>query len=91
MFEFLQRFFGFGKEEEASSKKAKERLKLVLVHDRASLSPEVLDNLKEDLIKVISTYLDIDDGAVEVNLNREDETIALVASIPVLKVKRSVS
>lgn len=89
MFEFLQRFFG--KEDNSSSKMAKERLRLVLVHDRASVSPKILEDMRVDLIKVISQYLEIDDAAVEVTLSKEDESVALVANIPVLNVKRSYS
>ena len=43
----------FGKKEE-TGKIARDRLKVVLIHDRANISPEVMDNLKNDIIKVIS-------------------------------------
>lgn len=87
MWEFIQKTFG--REETISSKKvAKERLRLVLVHDRASMSPRVMEELKEDLIRVISNYLEIDEKGLEVSLSREDHSVALVANIPVIKVKR---
>jgi cell division topological specificity factor len=74
---------------ESSSKNiAKERLRLVLVHDRASISPQMLNNLKEDLIKVISNYMEIDESALEVNLSQDDREVALVANIPVVRMKR---
>ncbi|HWQ71173.1 MAG TPA: cell division topological specificity factor MinE [Desulfitobacteriaceae bacterium] len=86
MLEFISRMLG---KENASSKNiAKERLRLVLVHDRASISPYMLNKLKEDLIKVISNYMEIDESALEVNLNQDDREVALVANIPVLKMKR---
>lgn len=87
MLEFLMRFFG---RDAASSSKniARERLRLVLVHDRVNVSPEVLENLKEELIRVISHYMEIDEGALEVSLNHVDNSVALMANIPVLNVKR---
>lgn len=86
MLEFINRMLG---RESASSKTvAKERLRLVLVHDRASISPAMLNKLKEDLIKVISNYMEIDEAALEVNLCQDDREVALVANIPVMKMKR---
>lgn len=67
---------------------AKERLRLVLVQDRAMLSPGLLDSLKEDLIEVISKYMELDVTGLEVNLESQDQSVALVASIPVKNVKR---
>lgn len=88
MLEFISRMLG---KENASKNIAKERLRLVLVHDRATISPHMLNQLKEDLIKVISNYMEIDEGALEVNLNQDDREVALVANIPVVKMKRDYS
>lgn len=73
---------------EQSSVTAKERLHLVLVHDRANLSPHVLEALKEDLIQVISKYMEFDVDSIQVNLDSDDSTVALVANIPIREVKR---
>lgn len=86
MLDFLSKIFG--KDTTSSKNVAKERLRLVLVHDRASVSPQVLEALKTDLIKVISNYMEIDESALEVNLDSSDNTVALVANIPVLRMKR---
>ncbi|WP_425806680.1 cell division topological specificity factor MinE [Desulfitobacterium sp. Sab5] len=85
MLEFINRMLG---KESASKNIAKERLRLVLVHDRASISPQMLNQLKEDLIKVISNYMEIDESALEVNLSQDDREVALVANIPVVRMKR---
>jgi cell division topological specificity factor len=77
-----------GKENASSKTVAKERLRLVLVHDRASISPAMLNRLREDLIKVISNYMEIDEAALEFNLLQDDDEVALVANIPVVKMKR---
>ena len=87
MLDFLSRFFG--RESSSSKNVAKERLRLVLVHDRANVSPDLLTSLKNDLIKVISNYMEIDEKALEVSLDSSDNQVALVANIPVKKMKRA--
>lgn len=77
-----------GKQEPSSKSIAKERLRLVLVHDRASISPQLLEDLKEDMLKVISSYMEIDEKGTEVTLNSDDTSVALMASIPVIKINR---
>ncbi|HZK52925.1 MAG TPA: cell division topological specificity factor MinE [Desulfosporosinus sp.] len=86
MLEFIRRVFG---NESGSSKTvAKDRLRLVLVHDRAGMSPAMLNRLREDLIKVISKYVEIDETALEFKLSQDDNEVAFVANIPVLNMKR---
>jgi cell division topological specificity factor len=84
--DFITRIFG--RESNASKNVAKERLRLVLVHDRSSVSPQILQDLKADLIKVISNYMDIDEDALEVNFENSDNQVALIANIPIKNVKR---
>jgi len=86
LLEFISRMLG--KESASSKTVAKERLRLVLVHDRASISPAMLNSLRADLIKVISNYMEIDEDALEFNLCQDDREVALVANIPVVKMKR---
>ena len=85
----ISRFFG--KESEANMTKtvAKERLRLVLVHDRLDISEAVMDNLRIDLINTIGKYMEIDKEALEVSLSRDDAGVALVANIPVINVRRN--
>jgi len=87
MFDFLGRLFG---KDEGSKKAAKDRLRLVLVHDRTSLSPRLIESLKEDLIHVISKYMEIDKEGLEVALDQEEDTMALIANIPIRKVRRGI-
>ena len=69
---------------------AKERLQLVLIHDRNDISPEILTALRADLINTIKKYLDIDEKGIELDLNREDRSVALLASIPLKNMQRPV-
>ncbi len=87
MFEFITRIFGGS---DGSKNKAKERLRLVLVHDRASLSPGLVEALKEELIQVITKYLEIDEDGLEVDFDEGNDSVALIANIPVKNVKRNI-
>ncbi len=79
---FLDRILG--RREPPSSEIAKERLKLVLVHDRISISAATLDKMKDELITVISRYVEIEPDGVEVTFTQSKRESRLVADIPVL-------
>lgn len=86
MLDFLYKLFG---RDGGSKNVAKERLRLVLLHDRTSISPQLMDTLKVELIKVISNYMEIDEESLEVSLDSSGTTVALVANIPVKGIKRA--
>ncbi len=65
-----------------SASSAKERLQLVLVHDRTDLTPAQLESLKDDLLKAISQYIEIDPDAVRIELEKDGRSQRLVADIP---------
>ena len=65
-----------------SAESAKERLQLVLVHDRTDLTPAQLEALKDELLTAISRYIDIDPDAVQIGLERDGRSQRLVADIP---------
>ena len=74
---------------------AKSRLQMVLFHDRLSISPQILELLKVDIIKVISNYMEIDqDGLdIKISMNNQkrssaDETPVLTADIPIKSWKK---
>ncbi len=74
----------FGRGPTTSAKAAKERLQLVLIHDRTDLSPGVLDQLKDEIIAVISKHVEIDRTGVEINLSQGQRENRLIANIPLL-------
>jgi cell division topological specificity factor len=65
-----------------SANSAKERLQLVLIHDRTDLSPSQLESLKDALIATISRYIEIDPTAVSINVAQDGREQRLVADIP---------
>ena len=86
----LFKFFNRGN---SSKDVARERLKLVLVHDRANVSPQFLEMLKGEIIKVISNYMEIQTDELDIQLTRtksddgERVVPALVANIPIRNVR----
>ena len=98
MFESIMKFFNKLKKKEEktathSKEAAKERLHLVLMQDRANVSADFLELMKQEIIEVIKKYIDIDEGAIDVRLtNKENEdgtngAPALYANIPILNIK----
>ena len=67
----------------ASATTARERLQLVLAHDRSDLSPELLDQMRREIFEVVAKYVDIDLEEGDVTLETEDRVTALVANLPI--------
>lgn len=65
---------------------AKERLKLVLMHERVSLSPDQFAKMKDEIIGVISQYLEIDMGDTDISVQSEDNSTAFVLNAKIKKV-----
>jgi len=85
MSDFLDRLLGRNRK---SANQAKERLHLVLINDRTNLTNTDLESLKDELIDVISRYIDIDSGAVNIEMSREGRQQRLIADIPIRGSKR---
>lgn len=86
--------FSFLKGEQKSKTIAKDRLKLVLIHDKeGGYSNQVLDKLKVEIVSVLTKYLEINEEQIEIKMikmknNEEEETkTALVANVPIKKMK----
>ena len=85
----------FTRKKETSKDVAKERLKLVLIHDRSNVSPQFLEMVKSEIIKVIQNYMDIDEEALDIQLTKTNSddgkrvVPALVANIPIKGMKNA--
>lgn len=77
----------FRRSDNSSRTVAKNRLVLVLKHDRTDISDEMMQEIRTEIIKVLSRFLDIDEQALEVNIGDTGGSIALTASIPILRVR----
>lgn len=85
MSSFLDRLLG---RDNKSAQQAKERMKLVLIHDRTDLTPAALESLKDELIQVISRYVSIDPRSVNIELDQESRQQRLIADIPIMPAQR---
>jgi len=83
MMNFFDRISG-----KKSARSAKERLQLVLIHDRTDLTQAVVDALKNELIEVISRHVDIDPASVQIRVSNEGREQRLVADIPLKSATR---
>jgi cell division topological specificity factor len=77
---FIQRIFSKGP---SSADKAKDRLRLVLINDRTDLSGVVMEDLKDDLLEVLSRYIQIDPDRMKINITQEGRQQRLIADIPI--------
>ncbi|HUY11108.1 MAG TPA: cell division topological specificity factor MinE [Candidatus Dormibacteraeota bacterium] len=84
MIEFFKRLFG----PSDSGATAKQRLQLVLMTDHLALAPEMIDAMKRELVEVISRYVEVDREKVEVDFERHDHALAMMANVPILGVAR---
>ena len=83
---FFKNFFG--RRKAGSKEAATERLRLVLIHDRMETSNAFFDDMKKELLGVISKYVEIDENLKKVNFNRSDTSVALESTIAIKNVKR---
>ena len=83
----LERLFGY-RRKSPSGRVAKERLRLVLAHDRANIPPALLDTLKDEIITVISRHIAIDAENVQVTFSQDAQESRLVADIPLAAGRR---
>ena len=70
----------------SSARRARDRLRIILAHDRTDISPELLEILRNEMIKVLKKYMDIDETRIEIDIG--DGGMALAVNIPVIQIKR---
>lgn len=81
---FFDRLFG----KKNSAESAKERLQLVLIHDRTDLTPAELDSLRDDLIATISRHVEIDPQSMQFGVEHDGRSQRLIADIPIKSAAR---
>ena len=71
----------------ASKSVATNRLKLVLMQDRTNLTPRILEQMRSELIELLSRYVELDKELLDLNFEQEGDQVALMLSIPVIRAK----
>ncbi len=80
----------FGRKKETSAQTAKNRINLQIHYDRAGVNPELLENIKRDIIKAVEKHIEYDPAEVEAKLIKEGHNKSvLLASIPITRIRRS--
>ncbi len=72
--------------ERNSRQEVKNRLKLILAHDRAAIAPEMLEAMRREILEVVSRYVDLDAEEMELTLDSSDRLTVLVANLPIRRV-----
>jgi cell division topological specificity factor len=85
MSSFLARLLG---RDQKSARQAKERMKLVLIHDRTDIPAGTMDALKDELIAVISRHIEIEPDSVRIEMTHEGREQRLIADIPLRPARR---
>ena len=84
MLGILRRFLGDG----PSGHIAHKRMQFVLMHDRVDITPDMMEAVKNDIIKVLSRYMEIDNRSIKVNLEQGKDFMALISNVQVKRVYR---
>lgn len=76
-----------GRNNDQSKNAAKDRLRLVLMHDRSDIPATMMEAIRAEMVQVLNKYVEIDQEALEVLLEKEAGSIGLVLNIPIRRVK----
>ncbi len=85
LIDILERFFP-GLNDRNSRSEVKNRLKLVLAHDRAAIAPETLEAMRREILAVVSKYVELDSDAMEISLDSSDRMTVLMANLPIRRI-----
>ena len=86
--DLLERLFPW-KNAISSREEVKRRLKLTIAYDRAGLNPQVLDRIKQEILEVVSRYVELNSEELEFTIENSDRVTALIANLPIRRVKIS--
>ncbi len=84
--EILERLFA-GRGHATSRTKVKQRLKFILAHDRAAITPQMFEAMRQEIVQVISKYVELDEDCIDIALETDRRSTAVIANLPIRAIR----